>query len=331
MALRGAERSPVWRAFVAHTRDSGVPEGRVRCRFCAAELSLNATRLAEHLKSGKCRAGSSAEAGNGPSRADVLARMAEFQPRNAPKRPAAAMAADAAPKHSRQRTLSFGPSQTTADEANTKLMFLLAGESLPLSIVDSPLFRDFVDALLRGVRTTSGKKWQVPCRQTIADTILPRSFQELDAKRREEVLAGARHTGVTISVDGKTSKAQHTSLLKVVAQTPKGTVVLDIQDVSGKTKDKDFIINFVVSAITRELEMYGGVFAVNEVVMDGANRHCAEALTERVHRLRLAKDITRTKALPPLQTSTCVAHSAATIQVSQTRGAAHHGSQRHSY
>ena len=42
-----------------------------------------------------------------------------------------------------------------------------------------------------------------------------------------------------------------------MAQTPKETVVLDIQDVSGKTKDKEFIINFVVSAITRELAMYG--------------------------------------------------------------------------
>ena len=146
----------MWLAFVGPTRENRVPEGRVRCRFCAAELSLNATRLAEHLRSAKCRAGGSAEAGNGPSRADVLAQMAQFQPRNVPKRRAASMAAGAAPKRSRQRTLSFGPSQITADEANTMLMHLLAGESLPLSIVDSALFRDFVDALLCGVRTARG-------------------------------------------------------------------------------------------------------------------------------------------------------------------------------
>ena len=79
MALRGAKRSPVWLAVVGHTRDNRVPEGHVRCRFYAAELSINATRLAEHIRSAKCRAGGSAEGGHSPSRADVLAQMAEFQ------------------------------------------------------------------------------------------------------------------------------------------------------------------------------------------------------------------------------------------------------------
>ena len=36
-----------------------------------------------------------------------------------------------------------------------------------------------------------------------------------------------------------------------MAQTGRGAILLDVVDVSGKTKDRAFIVNFMVSAIER--------------------------------------------------------------------------------
>ena len=212
--MAGAAPSPCWAAFTTHTQDNEVPDGRVRCNFCGGEMTRNATHMAGHLRSTKCRAAGN-EAANGVQRAAVLAALDGFRGRSARKRPAASAAPGAVVKHSRQRTLCFARARATAEEANIALVNLLAAEALPLSLVESTHFRRFVNVLMRGVRTEKGKVWRVPCRQTVANTILPVAFNKIDAERRAKVLENVRDTGVTISVDGKTSKAQHTSLLNV--------------------------------------------------------------------------------------------------------------------
>ena len=67
------------------------------------------------------------------------------------------------------------------------------------------------------------------------------------------------------------------------------------------------VTGFVIAAMERELALHGGVFAVKEVVnlvMDGANRNCACAITLTVQSKREEQNAARAAVVE--HSATCV-------------------------
>ena len=304
---RGASKSPAWDAVETLECVPNTTNRKVKCLYCGEIRTLGASAVVRHLQTAKCtrEARGHPPPPGKPAHAEMVKALQDYCGRSAHKR---RNSSSDGPKNKQVR-LSFRPQMSPQDADDCVLQGLVAA-ALPLSLVDNLHFRAMIEGLAAGVRPQgSHASYRAPTRQRLSTKVLERVYEAKDAAQRSRVFAYAKEYGVTVSMDGKTCDAQKTSLLNVVAQTSRGAVLLDVANVSGQTKDRAFVIKFITSAIERELQDIGGIFAVNEIVMDGANRHFLPHLRRAIVDLRREKDEARAAACMAPVASTCVAHT----------------------
>ena len=304
---RGAERSPAWAAVEVLQVMPHTTNCKVKCLYCGEKRTLGASGILVHLKSRACREFARvrpAPVGK-PTHAQMIKALEEFRGRSTHKRPSSSSTGS----KRKQARLSLRR-HLSPDAADDLVMRALVATASPLSLLDNAHFTAMIETIAGGVRPRGSQdSYRAPTRQRASGPLLDRVYEAEEHARRKVVFLDAANTGVTVSIDGKTSDGQNTSLLNVVVQTHRGAILLDVADVSGETKNREFVVNFTTSAIEKELKDIGGIFAVNEVAMDGANRFYLPHLRDAITSLRHATDKDRAAVCMAPVTSTCVPHT----------------------
>ena len=195
------------------------------------------------------------------------------------------------------------------EAAENAVMRAVAALGLPLSVVENSHFQDLLSTLASCAGVKGVPDYRGPSRRKFSTVVLDRVFEQEYGVARTRVLHDAGEEGATISCDAMTSRASKRCLVNVVAQTRNGAIIVDVTDTKFQRKTNRFTVDYIVKVCDKELEAFGGLLAVNEIVVDGGMRHAMKLMRRAVHKRRVETNAALAAGTPPVITSVCVAHT----------------------
>ena len=161
----------------------------------------------------------------------------------------------------RQRTLlEYGTVPAESSVVDTALTRMLTGCGLPYSLVDHPLFTDFVRAatgkycvtahycIVFKCNSLTGNAYKSPCRQTVTEKYIPALFE---SERNEQAKEMVSVCG-TLLIDGRTDLNRGLASSSFVSKTSEQVISsfdfeVDGQSASVYVRDLEYSLEFVKS------------------------------------------------------------------------------------
>ena len=193
MSGRGAAPSPCWEAL-------RNVEGGKQCKYCNASIksAAQAAAVTKHLRSDACREGQS---GRGRpedakfSYEELLRQLTAFVPRSLSR------AKKENKKRKRpglkQQRLDHCIQKVGQDTADVALVTAFVSAGIPFSVLANKEVRYFLTLVGRaGVKQCGGKQWCGLPRQCASGAVLDSVYDDVDGRRREEVLRGQSYVAI---------------------------------------------------------------------------------------------------------------------------------------